>query len=165
MHFCNLYIPHFLQSRLYSLSGKESTCQYKRCKRHGFDPCAGKIPWKILFQYSCLENSMGRGAWRAVVHEATESQTRLINWTHTMETFIEQLNCLSVVYFSCIFQIYSQPMIRLPCLWIHHQGEQTHHPPNSLLPTFCCLPHSQPFGNHWSILQPCNFAFSRISHQ
>ena len=28
-------------------------------------------------QYSCLENSMGRGAWRATVHEVTKSQTRL----------------------------------------------------------------------------------------
>ena len=28
-------------------------------------------------QYSCLENSMDRGAWWATVHEATKSQTRL----------------------------------------------------------------------------------------
>ena len=27
------------------------------------------------FQYACLENSMDRGAWRATVHGATESQT------------------------------------------------------------------------------------------
>ena len=26
-------------------------------------------------QYSCLENSMGRGTWRASVHGATESDT------------------------------------------------------------------------------------------
>ena len=26
-------------------------------------------------QYSCLENSMGRGTWRATVHGATESDT------------------------------------------------------------------------------------------
>ena len=26
-------------------------------------------------QYSCLENSMGRGAWLATVHGATKSQT------------------------------------------------------------------------------------------
>ena len=30
-------------------------------------------------QYSCMENSMDRGAWRAVVHGATESQTCLSN--------------------------------------------------------------------------------------
>ena len=28
-------------------------------------------------QYSCLENSMVRGAWRATVHGVTKSQTQL----------------------------------------------------------------------------------------
>ena len=28
-------------------------------------------------QYSCLENPMDRGAWRATVHRAAKSQTRL----------------------------------------------------------------------------------------
>ena len=27
-------------------SGKELTCQCRRPKRHGFDPCVGKIPWR-----------------------------------------------------------------------------------------------------------------------
>ena len=30
-------------------------------------------------QYSCLENSMDRGAWQATVHGVTNSQTRLSN--------------------------------------------------------------------------------------
>ena len=29
------------------------------------------------FQYSCLENPMDRGAWRATVHRVTKNQTRL----------------------------------------------------------------------------------------
>ena len=29
----------------------------------------------IMFQYSCLENSMDRGAWWAIVHEVSESDT------------------------------------------------------------------------------------------
>ena len=29
------------------------------------------------FQYSCLENPMDRGAWRATVHGVAKSQTRL----------------------------------------------------------------------------------------
>ena len=29
------------------------------------------------FQYSCLENSMDRGAWWATVHGAAKSQTQL----------------------------------------------------------------------------------------
>ena len=28
-------------------------------------------------QYSCLDNSMDRGAWRAIVHGVTESRTQL----------------------------------------------------------------------------------------
>jgi len=28
-------------------------------------------------QYSCLENPMDRGAWKATVHRVTKSQTRL----------------------------------------------------------------------------------------
>ena len=28
-------------------------------------------------QYSCLENTMDRGAWRAIVHGVSESRTRL----------------------------------------------------------------------------------------
>ena len=47
---------------------------------------AGLIPWLgrslggghgNLLQYSCLENPMDRGAWRATVHGVTNSQTRL----------------------------------------------------------------------------------------
>ena len=30
-----------------------------------------------LLLYSCLENSMDRGAWRAAIHGVTESQTQL----------------------------------------------------------------------------------------
>ena len=32
-------------------------------------------------QYSCLENSMDRGAWQATVHGVAKSQTRLSNQT------------------------------------------------------------------------------------
>ena len=30
-------------------------------------------------QHSCLENPMDRGAWRAIVHGVTKSQTQLSN--------------------------------------------------------------------------------------
>ena len=52
--------------------GKESACRF------GFDPGLGRSPgggngYPLL--YSCLENSMDRGAWRATVHGITK------NWT------------------------------------------------------------------------------------
>ena len=31
-------------------SGKESTCQFRRCKRHGFEPWVRKIPWSQKWQ-------------------------------------------------------------------------------------------------------------------
>ena len=34
-------------------------------------------------QYSCLENPMDRGAWRATVHRVTKSQTRLSDFHFT----------------------------------------------------------------------------------
>ena len=30
--------------------GKESTCQCRRCQRHGLDPWDGKIPWRSAWQ-------------------------------------------------------------------------------------------------------------------
>ena len=59
------------------LSGKESACQ---CRRHGFDPWVGKIPWRRNgnpLQYSCLENPMDRGVWQATDHEVTKNQIGL----------------------------------------------------------------------------------------
>ena len=35
------------------------------------------------FQYSCLESSLGRGAWQAIVHMAAKSWTGLSTWYST----------------------------------------------------------------------------------
>ena len=37
----------------------------------------------IPLQYSCLENLMDGGAWKAAVHGVTEGRTRLSNFTST----------------------------------------------------------------------------------
>ena len=57
-------------------SGKEPACQRRRLKRRRFDPWVGN---GNPLQYSCLENSMDRGAWRATVYGVIKSQTRLSN--------------------------------------------------------------------------------------
>ena len=47
-------------------SGKESTCQFKKHKRHVFNPGSGRssgIGNGNPLQYFCLEYSMDRGAW------------------------------------------------------------------------------------------------------
>ena len=59
-------------------SGKESACQRRRHKRHGFDPWVSRSPgWGHGNppQYSCLENPKHRGVWWSTVH-GYQSQTR-----------------------------------------------------------------------------------------
>ena len=38
-----------------------------------------------LLQYSCLENPMDGGAWKAAVHGVAEGRTRLSDFTFTLE--------------------------------------------------------------------------------
>ena len=50
----------------------------------GLIPGLGKSPGEgngNPLQYSCLENPMNRGAWRAAVHGVAKSQTRLSDFT------------------------------------------------------------------------------------
>ena len=80
-------IAAFISKNLYvfglprCLSGKETPCQCRRCRRCGFDPWVGEIPWVGSgnpLQYSSMENSMDRGAWWA-----TKSWTWHTTHTHT----------------------------------------------------------------------------------
>ena len=60
------------------LSGKEYACQCKRPRDVDLIPRSERSPGEENGnppQYSCLENSMYRGAWRATVHGVAKSQT------------------------------------------------------------------------------------------
>ena len=49
----------------------------------GLIPGAGRSPGEGKsnpLQYSCLENSMDRGAWQVTVHRVAKSQTQLSNY-------------------------------------------------------------------------------------
>ena len=62
------------------LSGKESACNAGDAGGVGLIPGLGGSPGEgngNPLQYSCLENSMDRGAWRAIVHGVAKSQTLL----------------------------------------------------------------------------------------
>ena len=57
------------------LDSKESTCNAGDL---GSIPMSGRSPGEendYPFQYSCLENSMDRGAWQATVHGVAKNQT------------------------------------------------------------------------------------------
>ena len=58
-------------------AGKESAC---KAEDPGSIPGLGRFPGEgngYPLQYSCLKNSMDRGAWRATVHRITKSWTQL----------------------------------------------------------------------------------------
>ena len=62
------------------LSGKESACSAGNERDLGLTPGLGRSPGGgngNPFQYSCLENPMVRGAWRATVQRVVKSQTQL----------------------------------------------------------------------------------------
>ena len=64
---------------LHSSAGKEPACNAGDL---GLIPVSGRGEWKgYPLHYSCLENSMNRGAWWAIVHGVTKSQTRLSDLT------------------------------------------------------------------------------------
>ena len=55
-------------------------------RRRGFDHWVRESLEKEMatnpFLYSCLENSMDRGTWHAIVHGMAKSQTQLSSWAH-----------------------------------------------------------------------------------
>ena len=65
-------------------SGEESA-NAEDARDAGSVPGSGRSPGEgngNPLQYSCLEKSMGRGAWPATVHGVAESQTRLSTRLH-----------------------------------------------------------------------------------
>ena len=57
--------------------GKESACNEDAL---GLIPGLGRSPGEEhgnSLQYTCLDNSMDRGAWQATVHGVTKNQTQL----------------------------------------------------------------------------------------
>ena len=76
-----------------SSDGKESACSGDLVWSLGPIPGSGRSPAEGLgnpLQYSCLESSMDRGAWWAIVHEVTK------NWT-------QRSVCVCVCVCVCVF--------------------------------------------------------------
>ena len=70
--------------------GKESACNVEDlCSIPGLGSSPGEGHGNPL-QYSCLENSMDRGAWRATVHGVPKSWTRLSDF-HSLTDFQNKL--------------------------------------------------------------------------
>ena len=89
----------------------------------GSIPGLGRSPGKgngNPVQYSCLENSMDRGAWQATVHGAAKSGTWLSDWTHTRTWVNNESLQFSSVAQSC--PTLCDPMdCSMPGFPVHHQ--------------------------------------------
>ena len=49
------------------------------------------------FQYSCLEDCMGRGTWQAIVHGGAKNRKRLSDWTYC--PCYLKINTIKSIYF------------------------------------------------------------------
>ena len=103
-------------------SGKESACQGRRLKRHGFDPKVGKIPWRRKWQPTSVSlpgESHGQTSlesyspWDCTESDMTEplsihikresSPLTHVNWkniiTHNLAPFITRASITGSVLF------------------------------------------------------------------
>ena len=99
-------------------SGKEFVCQWRRHKRHRFDPWIRNIPWRRKWLPTpdpCLENPMDRGTWQAVVHWVTKSWTPL-KWLSRQAQKINPGKGMEKGELSCTVDVNVN--------WYRHFGEQ-----------------------------------------
>ena len=82
----NIY--HVLYTGLGFSGGPDGKETARSARSLGSIPWLGRFPGEgngNLLPYSCLENPMDRGAWKAVVHEVTESgRTEQLTHTHAL---------------------------------------------------------------------------------
>ena len=110
-------------------SGKESTCQCRRHKRHGLDPCVQKIPWSRKWQPTPV-SLLGKHAQRSQVGYSPWLQSQH-DWASMCSPCVFHVN--SIVNpsntFPTLCTIYFSPE--------HVSTSDTQH---ILLTTVICLP-------------------------
>ena len=87
LHVSSVSKP-FLPGSQVALVGKNPLASVGEARDAGLIPGPGRSPGGgngNPLQYSCLKSSMGREAWRAMVHRTTKSWTREHNWRTTAE--------------------------------------------------------------------------------
>ena len=85
-----LFLLFFFFIMAECLRGKESACNAGDTGDRISIPGLGRSPggrYGNPLQYSCLENSMHRGAWRATVHGVTKNQTQL-QWPSSAPLYV-----------------------------------------------------------------------------
>ena len=72
-------------------NGKEPACQCRRCRRSGFCPWVGKIPWSRKWHPILVflpEKFNGQRSLAGCSHGVTKSQTPLSDWTELVLTIV-----------------------------------------------------------------------------
>ena len=85
LHLYCIYNLHSIYIVLASLVAQTVKSLPAEQETRGSIPGSGRSPGEgnhNPLQYSCLENPMDGGAWRATVHRVPKSWTRLSNFTH-----------------------------------------------------------------------------------
>ena len=78
----------------------------------GLIPGSGRSPWEgngHPLQYSCLGNSMDRGAWQATVLGVTKSWTRLSTRAHNVDIESTVNSTITQAWIKFIWHIYFSP--------------------------------------------------------
>ena len=101
-------------------SGKEPTCQCRRCKRHGFDPWVGMILWNRVWEPTRVflpGEPHGQRSLGATVHRVAKSWTQLkwlsMAWQDRIATTWELVLCFSLhpsfnfLKSACLFWLFS----------------------------------------------------------
>ena len=110
------------------LRGKESACS---AGDTGLIPGWGKYPGEgngYPLQYSCLENPVNRGAWRATTHRVTKSRTRLkqlghngillMDWWIWFAVILLKTLKLHAIFYTFVFFHYSCSVSVLNLFWL-----------------------------------------------
>ena len=93
------------------LSGKESTCQCRRCRRCQFNPWVRKIPWRRKWQPTPVflpeklhgpKSLGGYSPWSHRESDMTEQMSKFINLSAT-SNFLLSLYIPSIHFIHCIF--------------------------------------------------------------
>ena len=95
-HFNMWDIYIYIYGHPWWLSGKESACSAGVPGVAGLIPGSGRSPEEgncNPLQYSCLENSLDRGAWWATVLGIAKNQTQLSDWAH-----LPSYMCINISY-------------------------------------------------------------------
>ena len=90
-----------------NVSGKEPACHYGRCKRYGFNPWVGKIPWRRAWQHTLvflLGESHGQRSLVGYYSPWGRKESDTIEWLTQARSSLWHLEALHKIIMSLSFK-------------------------------------------------------------